>query len=44
MALQRLWEVLRLEDRQQTLRVLSRIVAQQLQLPPNVEEVNHEDC
>ena len=43
MALRRLWEVLRPEDRQQTLRVLSRIVAQQLQLPPNVEEGHHED-
>ena len=44
MALQCLWEVLRPEDRQQTLQVLSRIVAQQFQLPPSVEEANHEDC
>ena len=44
MALQRLWDVLLPEDRQQTLQVLSRVVAQQLRLPPSVEEGNHEDC
>jgi hypothetical protein len=43
-ALGRLWEVLRPEDRRQTLQVLRRIVAQQIQLPPNIEEVRHEDC
>ena len=43
-ALQQIWNVLREENRQQTLRVLSRIVAQQLHVPPNVEEERHEDC
>jgi hypothetical protein len=35
--------VLSLEKRQQALRVLSRIVAQQLLPPPKGKEVGHED-
>lgn len=44
MALNRLWERLRPEDRQRTLQVLGRIVGQQLQLPPSDGEKHHEDC
>ena len=43
LALNRLWEVLPEEDRQRTLQLLSRLVAQQLQPPPNGAEVHGED-
>ena len=42
LALNRLWGVLPEEDRQRTLQLLSRLVAQQLQ-PPNGAEVPDED-
>jgi hypothetical protein len=42
-SLRRLWQALPEEDQQQTLQVLSRIVAQQLQAPPGEKEVPHED-
>ena len=43
LAVNRLWEVLPEEDRQQTLQLLSRLVAQQLQPPQNGEGVPDED-
>jgi len=43
LALNRLWEVLPEEDRQRTLQLLSRLVAQQLQPQPNGAEVPDED-
>jgi hypothetical protein len=43
LALNRLWEVLPEQDRQRTLQLLSRLVAQQLQPPPDGAEVPDED-
>jgi hypothetical protein len=43
-ALEELWPSLPQSDRQQALRTLSRIVAQQIARPPVRPEVRHEDC
>ena len=43
-ALKHLWETIPEPNRQQTLQALSRLVAQQLQPPPNEKEVRDEDC
>jgi hypothetical protein len=44
LGLQQLWENLPEPERQRTLEVLARVVAQQLQRPPNDQEVRYEDC
>lgn len=43
-ALEQLWQSLPEGDRRQTLRTLSRIVAQQIFEPQDRQEVRHEDC
>ena len=42
-SLNRLWETLSEQTRQQTLATLSQIIVQQLQLPQDQEEVENED-
>lgn len=43
LSLQQLWAVLPDEQRRRTIQVLSQVVANQLQAPPNDKEVPHED-
>jgi hypothetical protein len=43
LSLKELWKALADEDRRQTLAALSRIIAKQLQPPPQEKEVAHEN-